>query len=272
MLVSGQTPRQWFRIEHAASEVAEVSILDEISPWGVTAQDFIAALGTISAPRTNLHLNTPGGDVYDGIAIYNAIKDHPSEFHAFIPGLAASIGTVIAMAADRIVIAPHARMMIHEAWSMQAGNAEDFAKMAERLEATSQNIASIYAERGGGTTEEWRDRMRAETWYTDQEAVDAGLADEVGRSNDKKPLKQAALFDLSRYRFGEREAARLALSVVDEGDAPEHACVCGSDDCPLTATSEQQEPLQAPVQANQFVKEREALEAAIAGVNLEGGH
>lgn len=262
-----QPPRPWFRIENATSQVAEVSIFDEISPWGVTAQDFVSAIASITAPRTNLYLNTPGGDVYDGIAIYNAIKDHASEFHAYIPGLAASIGTVIAMAADRIVIAPHARMMIHEAWAMSAGNAEDMAKMAERLESTSQNIASIYAERAGGTAEEWRALMKDETWYTDQEAVDAGLADEVGRSNDKKPLKQAALFDLSRYQYGEREAAKLAIESVevDEPSEPVHACVCGSDDCPLM---KHEEPAAPAPETNKFVEERAALEAALAAVRL----
>lgn len=212
--MSAQTPRQWFKIENAAAAVAEVSIFDEISPWGVTAQDFIGEIAKISAPTVKLHLNTPGGDVYDGIAIYNAIKDHPARFNAYIPGLAASIGTVIAMAADEITIAPHARMMIHDAWAMAVGNAEDMAKLAERLEATSQNLATIYAERSDSkTADEWRALMKAETWYTDQEAVDAGLADFVGRSNDRQSLRQAALFDLSRYRDGERIAAMLRAEV-----------------------------------------------------------
>lgn len=252
-----QTPRQWFKIENASAPVAEVSIFDEISPWGVTAQDFISEIKGITAGQVNLHLNTPGGDVYDGIAIYNAIRDHPAQFHAFIPGLAASIGTVIAMGADRIVIAPHARMMIHDAWAMAAGNAEDMAKLSARLESTSDNIAAIYAERAGQTPEEWRALMKAETWYTDQEAVDAGLADEVGRSNDVKSLRQAALFDLSRFHQGERIAAQLRAEIPAETPAPapvalEHACVCGQPACPLTATDQGR------------LSERERLEAAIA--------
>jgi ATP-dependent protease ClpP protease subunit len=239
-------PRQWYRIENAAAQVAEVSIFDEISPWGVTAQDFVGAIKGITAPRTNLHLNTPGGDVFDGIAIFNAIKDHPSEFHVFIPGLCASIGTVIAMAASRIVIAPHARMMIHEAWGGTMGDAADMAKMAERLEATSQNIATIYAERAGGTADEWRALMKTETWYTDQQAVDAGLADEVGRSNDDSAGKQAALFNLSRYRHGERIAASLRADFGVE--VAEHVCVCGGSECPLpsrnpTSTSRSEKSL-----------------------------
>lgn len=241
----------WYSIEHAAADVAEVSIYDEISPWGVTAQDFAREIGSISAPVVNLHLNTPGGDVFDGFAIYNAIKGHPSTFHAFIPGICASIGTVIAMAADRVVIAPHARMMIHEAHAMTAGNARDMAKMAERLEATSQSIAETYAERAGGTAEDWRELMKAETWYTDAQAVRAGLADEVGRAGDMQAIKQAALFDLSRFRHGEREAALLAME-VREIPTTEHACTCGGADCPLT------------VKTPEVQSERALVEAAIA--------
>jgi ATP-dependent protease ClpP protease subunit len=258
------TARQWFKIENAAAQVADVSIFDEISPWGVTAQDFVSEIKGITAPRTNLHLNTPGGDVFDGIAIFNAIKDHPSEFHVFIPGICASIGTVIAMAASRIVIAPHARMMIHEAWGGTMGDAAEMAKMAERLEATSQNIATIYAERGGGTADEWRALMKAETWYTDQQAVDAGLADEVGRSNDASAGKQAALFNLSRYRNGERIAAQLRADFGVE--VAEHVCACG--ECGAAITAQVEEPPAPAPDINPFVQEREELEGLIASVRI----
>ena len=260
--------RPWYRIENAAAQAADVFILDEISPYGVTAQDFIGEMSGITAPTINLHLNTPGGDVFDGIAIYNALKGHPAHVHAFIPGIAASIGTVIAMAADTITIAPHARMMIHEAWGGVMGNAKDMAKMADRLEATSDNIASIYAERAGQDTAYWRELMRAETWYTDQQAVDAGLADEVGRSGDTGALKQAALFNLGIYRYGEREAARLR----DEAPAEtQHGvtCLCGNVECAEITNSIQREPEAAPVtETNRFVREREELEALIASVNI----
>jgi ATP-dependent protease ClpP protease subunit len=216
--LSQDIPRPWYRIENSAN-AAEVYIYDEISPYGVTANDFVRDLNSIARPTINLHLNTPGGDVFDGIAIFNALKAHSAFVNVYIPGLAASIGTVIAMAADRIVIAPHARMMIHEAHALGRGNATDFAKMSERLNATSDNIASIYAERAGGDVAAWRELMRSETWYTDEAAVTAGLADEVGRSNDESALKQAASFDLSIYREGERIAALLRAEVVEDAPA-----------------------------------------------------
>jgi hypothetical protein len=159
-------------------------------------------------------------------------------------------------------------MMIHEAWGMSMGNASDMAKMAERLEATSENIASIYAERAGETTEYWRNLMRAETWYTDQQAVDVGLADDVGRAGDKNALKQAALFDLHRYRHGEREAARLMAEVPDEV-AHGVTCLCGNAECAEIANSIQREPEAVPVpETNKFVREREELEALIASVHI----
>lgn len=270
--MSVPTPRPWFEIKNAADpEVAEVSIYDEISPWGVTAQDFVRELKAITAPLVKMHLNSPGGDVYDGIAIFNAIKDHPATFNVYIPGLAASIATVIAMAGDEIAIAPHARMMIHDAWAFAVGNAEDMAKLAERLEATSQNLAEIYAERAPEKTAgEWRDLMRAETWYTDQEAVDAGLADSVGRSNDPKSLRQASLFNLSRYREGERIAASLRAELGPDDPLPEnaHVCTCGGGDaCPLN--KQEPEPSAPEQPENKHVRVAEALEAAIQGVSKE---
>lgn len=244
-------PSRWYSIQNATGDVAELSIFDEVSPWGVTARDFVTDLSQVTARQINLHLNTPGGDVYDGIAIFNALKDHPAHVKAYIPGLAASIGTVIAMAADEITIAPHARMMIHDAWAMAAGNAEDMSKLAERLEATSENIASIYAERAGGSPADWRALMKAETWYTDQQAVDAGLADAVGRSNDTKALRNAALFDLSRFRQGDREAALLRADVIRS----------------LPETSEPQ--VETPEEIDEHAQARMALEAAIQGVSKE---
>lgn len=255
-------PRQWFRIEQNAADSADVYIFDEISPWGVTANDFIREVSTLRQPRLNLHINSPGGDVFDGVAIFNALKAHPSEVHAYIPGLAASIATVIAMAADSITIAPHARMMIHEAWGLVMGNAADMQKMAERLEATSENIAAIYAERGDHDASHWRDLMREETWFTDQQAVDAGLADEVGRP-DGEALKQAALFDFSRFQHGEREAARLraeaAPEPVEAADEPQEPITEGEPPDPVPVPDEPPAPDTARETARRII-ERKVLE------------
>jgi ATP-dependent protease ClpP protease subunit len=270
-------PKQWYRIEqNAIGDAADIYIFDEISPWGVTASDFVAELDGIRAASINVHVNSPGGDVYDGIAIFNSLRNHPATVTAYIPGIAASIATVIAMGADRIVIAPHAKMMIHEAWAMSAGNASDFAKMAERLEATSENIAAIYSERAGQDTAYWRDLMRAETWYTDKQAVEAGLADEVGRSNDQNALRQAAAFDLSIFRYGEQEAARLReeASVAAPEEAPEP--VDEPVEEPVTEETTEEPEVETPpaaeswivVEARRLADEKAEMDAALAAVKL----
>lgn len=201
----------------------DVYIYDAIGAQfgGVTAREFVQEINSLHQPLVNLHLNTPGGDVFDGIDIFNAIKNHPAQFHAYIGALAASIGTVIAMAAERIVIAPHARMMIHGARIMPNHplSASEFEALRDRAVATNLNIAGIYAERTGRPVDHWLEVMQGEQWYTDEEAVAAGVADEVGRSNDKTALRAAASFDLSGYDDGERIAAMLR----DEIEAPDEA-------------------------------------------------
>lgn len=172
-------PKSWYSIRNVSRSEAEIMIYDEIGYWGVTASDFIRDLTEVKASTINLRINSPGGDVFDGVAIYNAVKRHTAQVNVFVDGLAASAASFIAMAGDRVSMSPHSQLMIHEASGLAIGNAEDMRKLAEMLDKTSDSIAAIYAERAGGTTEEWRARMKDETWYTDQEAVDAGLADEI---------------------------------------------------------------------------------------------
>lgn len=168
----------WYTIKNLASG-AEVLIYDEIGYFGVTAQDFIRDLANVTGPIT-LRLNTPGGEVFDGIAIYNALRARGG-ISVFIDGLAASIGSVIAMAADpgKLAISRHASMMIHDGFSQAIGNAADMRDLADLLDKQSDNIAGVYSERTGKPAEYWRDQMKTETWYTGQEAVTAGLADHV---------------------------------------------------------------------------------------------
>lgn len=240
-LIAGRN--DWYRIENRADEDrAEVFVYDEIGFFGVTAKDFVADLRAVKAKQIDLHLNTPGGDVFDGIAIYTAIKDHSANVTAYVDGLAASAGSFIAMAANQVVMMPHSRMMIHEAFGLAIGNAEDMTKMAERLDATSQNIASIYAEKAGQDADYWRAQMKAETWYTDQQAVDAGLADEIGRSGTKNQLNT---FDLSIFR----NAGSEELPPEEEEAPPE----------------EEEEPI---VPSDGLTPARRELEAAIAQVRL----
>jgi ClpP class serine protease len=120
-----------------------------------------------------------------------------------VDGLAASIASVIAMAGDKVVMAPKASMMIHDGWSVSVGNAAEMRKIADLLDKQSEVIASVYADRSEQPADFWRDRMRDETWYTAQEAVDAGLADEV-EGQEKRVDDQ---FDLSVFAHAGRGSA-----------------------------------------------------------------
>lgn len=177
---NGLSPQgSWYSIRNISDSAAEIAIYDEIGFYGVSASDFVRDISAIKASSITLRINSPGGDVFDGIAIYNSIQRHKATVTAYIDGIAASAASFIAMAADRVVMSPHSQMMIHEASGLCVGNASDMQQMADILAKSSDNIASIYAKRAGGTVEEWRARMQAETWLSDQEAVDLGLADAI---------------------------------------------------------------------------------------------
>ena len=192
-----QGRNDWYKIKNLADR-AEIMIYDEIGYFGVTASDFVRDLKAITTNRIDLHLNTPGGEVFDGIAIFNALRQHPAEVHVTVDELAASIGSVIAMSGDRIVMSRNSQMMIHDGLGMGIGNAADLRELADLLDKTSDNIASIYAERTGKDATHWRALMRAETWYSADEAVAAGLADEVEPARERETAPENT-WDLSIF-------------------------------------------------------------------------
>lgn len=203
----------WYRIRNAAGDggvPAEVAIYDEIGWFGTSAAEFMDELKAITASAINLHINSPGGEIFDGIAIMNVLRSHPANVTVIVDSLAASIASVIAMAGDTIIMQPHSQMMIHDGAGLCVGNAADMIDMAALLSRQSDNIAAVYNERAGGGVKSWRARMQTETWYTAQEAVDAGLADRVGTTaltTATEPLAPAARWDLSVFNFPGREAA-----------------------------------------------------------------
>lgn len=197
-----QGRNDWYRIENKTG-TPEVYIYDEIGYFGVTASDFVRDIGAIKATNFDLHINSPGGDVFDGLAIYNSIKNHPAEITAYVDGLAASAASFIAMAANKVVMARNSEMMIHDAHGLAVGNSEDMRTLADLLDKNSDNIADIYAQKAGGTVTGWRKAMKAETWYSADEAVKAGLADEIqGQTADNQNT-----WDLSIFNYTSRKAA-----------------------------------------------------------------
>ena len=194
----------WYTINNRAEEAqgadtADVYIYAEIGDsWfaeSVTAAQFVKDVAGLDVGQINLHLNSPGGDVYDGIAIANVLRQHDATVTVYVDGLAASAASFIAMAGDEVVMGKGSELMIHDSWGICIGNAEDMATMSSQLDHVSNNIASMYVDKAGGDTQFWRDAMLAETWYTAEEAVEAGLADRV------MPLKRGKNGEGSKNKF-----------------------------------------------------------------------
>lgn len=194
----------WYKISNLADGGAVVAIYDEIGFFGVTAAAFIDELNAITADTITLRLASPGGEVFDGVNIYNALVNHPAHIDVQIDSLAASIASVIAMAGDTITMSGAAQMMIHEGFTMFAGPADEMRATADQLDKASNMIASVYAARTGKPVADWRAAMRAETWYTADEAVAAGLADKVaplkGRPAVATASSAATAWDLSVFK------------------------------------------------------------------------
>ena len=193
----------WYRVvRNEAGLPAQVTIYEEIGFLGVAADMFMQELAQISGD-IELHLNSPGGDVHAGIAIYNQLRQRPGVVSVVVDGLAASAASFIAQAASpgRLAMAPHSQMMIHDGFGMTIGNADDMRQMADLLDKASGNIAGIYADRTGKPAAYWRDKMRAESWFDDHEAVAEGLADYV--LGQEPPQNK---WDLSVYLHPPRNA------------------------------------------------------------------
>lgn len=173
--------QSWYSIKAKANDTAEISIYDEIGFWGVSAASFAQDLKDCgnNIKQINLHIHSPGGDVFDGIAIYNLLKNHPANVTVYIDGLAASMASVIAMAGNEVIMPENAMMMIHKPWGIQGGDAEDMRKYADLLDKVENTLIPAYANKTGKTPEELAEMLSAETWLTAKECVEQGFADKL---------------------------------------------------------------------------------------------
>jgi ATP-dependent Clp endopeptidase proteolytic subunit ClpP len=169
----------WFDVKNKGSET-EVFIYGEIGYWGVNAQDFIRQLGDVKKGNTIvLRINSPGGEVFEALAILNYLRDLDNRIVVKIDGMAASAASFLAMAGDEIIAMPNSKMMIHNARGMAFGQAEDLRVMADLLDDTSETIADIYTDRAGGEKADWLKAMKAETWYSADDMKECGLCDSI---------------------------------------------------------------------------------------------
>jgi ATP-dependent Clp protease protease subunit len=206
----------WYAIR-ARGTGAEVAIYDEIGAYGVSAKGFLAELGALpEGTPVDLRLNSPGGSVFDAVAIHNALKRHEGTVTVWIDGIAASAASYVAMAGDEIVMPENAFLMIHDPSGLVMGTAEDMRAMAEALDKVKGSLVSGYAAKSGRTPEEVSALMAAETWFDAADALAQGFADRL-----IEPVRIAARFDIGRFRNAPPvlvEAVEALMPDPDERD------------------------------------------------------
>lgn len=208
----------WYRIRNQKDGPTQLHIYDEIGYFGVSASDMIRDLADVQGPL-EVHLNSPGGEVFDGIAIYNSLIAR-KDVTIMIDGIAASIASVIAMAGNPVLIARQGQMMIHDGFGMAIGNAQDMRDFAEQLDRTSNNIAQIYAEHTGKSETYWREIMKSEAWYNAGEAIENGLADRFIDSGAGRPIVTPAKdqWDMRIYNKNRAPVRTQAWDPDGDGD------------------------------------------------------
>jgi len=219
-------PKTWYSITNKTPDVAEILIYDEISAWGSDAKQFCKELSMITAKTITLKINSPGGSVFDGFAIYGALKEHKAKVNVRIHGLAASIASVIAMAGDTVTMAPNAFLMIHDPSSYAFGTAADLRKEAELLDKLRDSIAGVYAARSGKAVDEIKKKMAEETWLDGADAKAFGLCDTVSEDGEDEDGEETDLasslakFALNSTKMPDR-LKRVAARLTDRTPTPQ---------------------------------------------------
>ena len=224
--------KSWYTIR-ARGTGAEVLIYDEIGAYGVSAKGFLAEIGALPDDAAiDLRLNSPGGSVFDAVAIYNALTRHAGTITVWIDGIAASAASYIAMAGDEIVMPENAFLMIHDPSGIVMGTATDMRDMAGTLDKIAASMTRGYAAKSGKPEAEIAALMVSETWFDATDALDLGLATRLA-----EPVRIAASFDIARFRNAPPALAELVTAesaAIGEDLVPEgNEVVAGGD--PLTA-------------------------------------
>ena len=181
--------------DEAYGGVSARSVRDELKKVGDVAE-------------MDIFINSPGGEVFEGFAIYNQLMRHPAKKTVFVDGIAASTASVIMLAGDRRVVAENADVMIHDPWGMGYGNARDMLKVADTLDKVRDNILETYVSRTGYDRKKLSDMMAKETWFNAQEALSYGFATEVGLSS----TAFAAFTMIKKFKNAPQKYSGVALS------------------------------------------------------------
>ena len=224
----------WYAIR-ARGTGAEVAIYDEIGAYGVSAKGFLAELGALpEGTPVDLRLNSPGGSVFDAVAIHNALKRHEGTVTVWIDGIAASAASYVAMAGDEIVMPENAFLMIHDPAGLVMGTAEDMRAMAEALDKVKGSLVSGYDAKSGRTPEEVSALMAAETWFDASDAVAQGFADRL-----IEPVRIAANFDIGRFRNAPPVLVEQVEADQDSDDAADCVEIEADEDTDEAAEGDQ---------------------------------
>ena len=199
---------KWYNIQNKAGASTDVYIFDEIGMWGVTAQNFISDIKDLKDTPINLRINSLGGDVFDGLAIYNVIKKRTAKTTVYIEGIAASIATIIALGADEVIMSENSLFMIHNASGGAMGESKDLQKTAQVLDKITRQLAEVYESKTGLSQEAIQDMMDEETWLNAQEAFDLGFIDTISDA-----IKIAAKYDVSKFKNITQEEIKNKLSI-----------------------------------------------------------
>ncbi len=222
-------------------------IYDEIGGWGITAKQFardLKDLGKIT--QLNARIHSPGGDVFEGMAIYNILKNYPAHKVAHIDGLAASMASVIAMAFDEVVMPENAMMMVHKPWGGTMGDADDMRKYADLLDKVEGNLVGAYRDKTGMTDEQLHALLAEETWLTGREAVEKGFADTL-----TEPLAMAASLQSNRMKdYANMPKALQTLLAPQANSAnPQNAPTPAPVNQPAPSPAPSAQPTQAQINA-----------------------
>lgn len=226
-----------FKAAVAADAPETLSIYDEIGLWGVQAKDFMASLGAVKSKTLNVEINSPGGDVFAALAMYNALRASGKEVVVKVMGVAASAASLIAMAGDKIVMPKNTFMMVHNPWTFAMGNADDLREQAETLDKIGSSLKATYAAKTGLGDEELDAMLATDTWLTADEALAKGFATEV-----VDEIKAQAKFDMARAEL----PAHVALAFAPP--APDENTPAGGDDADDSSV-QQAAPLAEQIEA-----------------------
>ena len=191
-LLHANAKRGSFKAEGNTIYLYDMIVASEIeADWfgGVTPKQIADQLKDINGD-VQLRINSPGGDVFAAVAMSQMLREYSGKVVAHVDGYAASAASIVACAADECVMAKGSMMMIHKAWTMGIGNADDLRSTSDLLDKIDVQIAQGYADKSGKNVAGFIDAMSAETWFSDQEAVEAGLADKIAEASEKKAKAQ----------------------------------------------------------------------------------